>query len=297
MSSELKRFAQFSVLVAAIFAVESSQASAAEPTAADGQNATALSSSSAPAAASATATPKDATAKSESKSRTWQVIFVIEKNSAKCDEALKRLNAPGGDFEKRQKKVGWHIGADKDCDVRIVDREEIPELVAQLNVREYPAVGCVEKGELVRSFKSGCTTPLDCWTLCWLASGVNWQPAKPCPKRPRWKPPDTTRCGATIGQLTGTLAALIDHLSSIYEARTTPGKCRCKWALIRTSTNGRMKSCGRCTTICTRSTARPRRPTPRPPTPAVFNRHGQSTKGAEPSAAGPWRGWTTVDGG
>ncbi len=176
MFSDLKRLAQLALLVSAIFAVASSRAPAAEPTAADRQNATTLSNSSAPAAASATATPKDATAKSESKSRTWQVIFVVEKNSAKCDEALKRLNAPGGDFES-MKKVGWHIGADKDSDVRIVDREEIPELVAQLNVREYPAVGCVEKGELVRSFKSGCTTPLDCWTLCWLATGVNQRPA------------------------------------------------------------------------------------------------------------------------
>jgi hypothetical protein len=38
---------------------------------------------------------------------------------------------------------------------------------------EYPAVVCVENGEILRSFKDGCSTPLDPYTFGWLLKGFD----------------------------------------------------------------------------------------------------------------------------
>ena len=45
-------------------------------------------------------------------------------------------------------------------------------------MREFPTVCCVDEGQIVRSFKSGCTTPLDAWTFGFLAKGLNERPAE-----------------------------------------------------------------------------------------------------------------------
>lgn len=60
--------------------------------------------------------------------------------------------------------------------VQIVDREDISELVKDANIREFPAVVCISEGKIIRGFKSGCTTPLDAWTLGWLLNGRNERP-------------------------------------------------------------------------------------------------------------------------
>ena len=60
--------------------------------------------------------------------------------------------------------------------MQIIDREQIPELVEKLKVSEFPTVACIDKGEIVRSFKSGCRTPLDCWTFGFLAKGIDERP-------------------------------------------------------------------------------------------------------------------------
>jgi hypothetical protein len=110
-----------------------------------------------------------------------RVLFITAKGCAKCDAELARLNAPAGDFAWLR-SGGWRIGPGPENNIQIVDRDAIPDLVAKLKSREYPAVACIEDGEVVRSFTSGCTTPLDAWTFDWLAKGVNERPKAPVPE-------------------------------------------------------------------------------------------------------------------
>jgi hypothetical protein len=127
------------------------------------------------AAKSPSATPSDSNRRTPHSSR---VVFITAKDCPKCNTELARLNAPSGDFAWLR-SGGWRIGAGPENHIQIVDRDAIPELVRKLAPREYPAVACIEDGEVVRSFKSGCTTPLDAWTFDWLAKGVNKRPAAP----------------------------------------------------------------------------------------------------------------------
>ena len=71
---------------------------------------------------------------------------------------------------------GWLIGDGPRNHIQIVDRDQVPELAKKLNPREYPVVACIDRGEVVRSFKSGCTTPLDAWTFGFLAKGIDERP-------------------------------------------------------------------------------------------------------------------------
>ncbi len=104
-----------------------------------------------------------------------RVLFITTKGCERCEQELNRLRKPGGEFEI-MKSLGWKIGEGPENHVQIVDRDEIPDLVRLLKVREYPTVACVVDGEIVRSFKDGCTTPLDAWTFGWLIKGQNERP-------------------------------------------------------------------------------------------------------------------------
>jgi len=72
--------------------------------------------------------------------------------------------------------AGWTIGTGPDKLVQIVDREEVAELVEKMDTHEFTAVACIDHGEVVRYFRSGCTTPLDAWTFGFLAKGINERP-------------------------------------------------------------------------------------------------------------------------
>ena len=106
---------------------------------------------------------------------TSRVLFIVSQDSPRCDAELARLRRPGGDFDAMRAR-GWRIGDNADNHVQIVDREDVADLVSRLAVRDFPTVACVEDGQIIRSFKSGCTTPLDAWTLGFLATGVNERP-------------------------------------------------------------------------------------------------------------------------
>ncbi len=107
--------------------------------------------------------------------RNPRVLFITAAGSEASLTELIRLRSPGGAFEA-MKSRGWKIGPGPDNHVQIVDKEAIPEIVSNLNVREFPTVACVSDGQIVRSFKSGCTTPLDSWTFGWLLTGKNERP-------------------------------------------------------------------------------------------------------------------------
>ncbi|MBS0264529.1 MAG: hypothetical protein JSS02_21525 [Planctomycetes bacterium] len=107
--------------------------------------------------------------------RKARVLFISMQGCSVCTRELTRLRRPGGDFDAMRTK-GWKIGSTPDCHLQIVDRTEIPELVVRYGIQSYPTVIGVEGDEIVRSFKSGCTTPLDSWTFGFLLKGENERP-------------------------------------------------------------------------------------------------------------------------
>jgi hypothetical protein len=114
-------------------------------------------------------------------SQTTRVLFIVAKDCALCDKELQRLRRPKGDFENMLAR-GWKIGAGPENHLQIVEADAIPELIGQLDVRKYPVVACISNGRIVRSFKSGCTTPLDAWTFGFLATGVDERPPGAVPE-------------------------------------------------------------------------------------------------------------------
>jgi hypothetical protein len=114
--------------------------------------------------------------------RNPRVLFITKKGCVRCARELARLRKPGGDFAA-MKTRGWMIGEGPENHVQIVDRDAIPELVEELEVREFPTVACVNDGEIVRSFKHGCTTPLDAWTFGFLLKGKDERPPGSMPEK------------------------------------------------------------------------------------------------------------------
>jgi hypothetical protein len=113
-----------------------------------------------------------------------RVLYISMKGCTACARELARLRRPGGDFDAMRAK-GWKIGSTPDNHVQVVDREEIPDLVLQFGIQSYPTVICIRGDEIVRSFKSGCTTPLDVWTFGFLLNGKNERPASSIPEAAR----------------------------------------------------------------------------------------------------------------
>ena len=110
-----------------------------------------------------------------SQPRNPRVLLIVAKDCPRCDAELARLRRPGGDFAAMQ-ALGWRIGTAPECHLQIVEAETIAELIAKLEVREFPTVACIEDEQIVRSFKSGCTTPLDAWTFGFLLKGTDERP-------------------------------------------------------------------------------------------------------------------------
>ncbi|MDB5392402.1 MAG: hypothetical protein JWM11_8048, partial [Planctomycetaceae bacterium] len=110
-----------------------------------------------------------------------RVLFITTQNCDRCQSELAKLNRAGGDFEAMRAK-GWKIGAGTENHIQIIDRDAIPELIQELNVREYPTVACISDGKIIRAFRSGCTTPLDTWTFGWLYKGRDERPIPPAPE-------------------------------------------------------------------------------------------------------------------
>ena len=121
------------------------------------------------------------------KNRATRVLFITTSGCERCQKELDRLQKPGGEFESMRTR-GWKIGVEPSNHIQIVDAEQIPELIKQLNVREFPTVACISDGEIVRSFKDGCSTPLDAWTFGWLMKGESERPQAVIPEaiRVQW---------------------------------------------------------------------------------------------------------------
>ena len=114
--------------------------------------------------------------------RNPRVVLITSKNSVQCQKELERLRKTGGDFSAMQAQ-GWKIGPEDTNHVQLIDQSEVqPEILRKLDTSEYPIIACIENGEVIRSFKDGCSTPLDAWTFGWMLKGVNERPKEPIPE-------------------------------------------------------------------------------------------------------------------
>ena len=149
--------------------------------------------------------------------RSPRVLLITSKESEACRREVEKLSKAGGVFAAMQSQ-GWKIGVGSDNHVQLVDEKDVPELVKQLDSSEFPIVACVSDGEIVRSFKDGCSTPLDAWTFGWLLKGVS--------ERPQGAIPEAIRVASTgsyplrgnhwtvDGDTNPTKATLVGHLRS-----------------------------------------------------------------------------------
>ncbi len=146
-----------------------------------------------------------------------RVYFIVANHCERCQFELARLNRPGGDFEA-MRAAGWKIGSGPGNQIQIIDQETIPDLIRELNVREFPTVACVIDGKIVRSFKSGCTTPLDVWTFGWLYKGRNERPGAMIPEPARVESTGSYRLRGNHWSVDGDWnppkATVVNHLRS-----------------------------------------------------------------------------------
>jgi hypothetical protein len=121
---------------------------------------------------------------SATKPRKTRVVLITDPDSDRSTSELERLSRPGGDFEQLRGR-GWKIGPGPENHLQIIDRQQAAALVTKLAPREFPAVACIEGEEIVRSFRAGCTTPLDMWTFGWLHKGIDERPPGVVPEAAR----------------------------------------------------------------------------------------------------------------
>ncbi len=105
-----------------------------------------------------------------------QVLLIVAPDDPDSTAKLKELEGEDGPFERLRRK-GWRVGAGAEDHLRIVRTDEVRGLVEAHGLRTFPAVVAVHGGEVIRSFTSGCTTPLDEYTFEWLRTGVATRPA------------------------------------------------------------------------------------------------------------------------
>lgn len=162
--------------------------------------------------------------------RNPRVMFITMKGCERCARELARLRRPGGDFEAMRSR-GWTIGESDDSHLQIVDRRAIPDLISQLNIREYPTVACVNDGEIVRSFKDGCTTPLDSWTFGWLLKGINERPQAPVLEPARVATTGSYRLRGNHWSVDGDWAPSRDKLVSHLRSPNHAGQLASNWRI------------------------------------------------------------------
>jgi hypothetical protein len=130
------------------------------------------------------ALPSSKSEASAAKPRVNRVLFITAVDSKRSDAELARLQKPGGEFEQMRGR-GWKIGPGPENHLQVIDRAAVPDLVTRLEPREYPTVAYIEGDEIVRSFREGCTTPLDMWTFGWLSKGIDERPPGSMPEAAR----------------------------------------------------------------------------------------------------------------
>lgn len=105
--------------------------------------------------------------------RNPRIILIKRDDDEACMAEITRLQFENGVFDmlKNQK---WTIGETGDNHIQIVNVDH--DLARDVKSKEYPRIVCIDRGSIVRGFKSGCTTPLDEWTFGWILTGRDDRP-------------------------------------------------------------------------------------------------------------------------
>ena len=83
---------------------------------------------------------------------------------------------------EKLRKNGWKIGPEPTNQIQILDVDKhTPEADRVFNALDQqmpglPFMVAVEGGKIVRRLETGCTTPIDQWSLGWLATGIDERP-------------------------------------------------------------------------------------------------------------------------
>lgn len=108
-----------------------------------------------------------------------QILFIVEDDCSACDDLQKELEP---EFQA-MRISNWKIDHGFDAHIRIINKSDATEVLKlseeEANEMQLPNVVAIRGGEVVRYFKSGCSTPLDRWTFDWLFTGVDRRPAPP----------------------------------------------------------------------------------------------------------------------
>ena len=104
-----------------------------------------------------------------------QVLFFTAEWCAAC-KVIKNIEL------KALKDAGWRVGEAETDAVRVIDIEKNPNLWKQYGSEEdgLPQFVCIYDGEVIRSLRSGCSTPMDAYGISWTFKGVDERPE---PKR------------------------------------------------------------------------------------------------------------------
>src|SRR4029079_12262793 len=86
-------------------------------------------------------------------------------------------------------------------------------------------------GEIVRSFKDGCTTPLDAWTFGWLLKGKNERPKAPIPEPARVDTTNSYRLRGNHWSVDGDWSPSRDTLVSHLRSPNHAGQLASNWRI------------------------------------------------------------------
>lgn len=159
--------------------------------------------------------------------RKLRVWLVLPEAEGRSTPALEKLQSPGGEFEILR-KVGWKIGAEPESHLQLVSASAATEWLGDLDGKPLPLVVAVEEGAVVRSFQSGCTTPLDRWTFGWLLKGEDERPASAPSEPARVASTGNYRLRGNHWSVEGdwqpSKATVIAHLQGVNHGHKTNGK-------------------------------------------------------------------------
>lgn len=110
--------------------------------------------------------------------RNPRVLVIVADDCPECDARLAELQQAGGAFAALRAN-GWRIGPAADNHIQVVPARDIARQISEWQLTKFPAIVCIDGDEIVRSFSTGCATPLDAYAFGFLLKGVDERPQPP----------------------------------------------------------------------------------------------------------------------
>jgi hypothetical protein len=114
--------------------------------------------------------------------RSPRVLIIVSDDCPVCAARLEELQRPDGAFAALRAH-GWRIGHAADDHIQIVQTRDIAPQIDRWKLTKFPAFVCVDGEEIVRSFSTGCATPLDSYAFGFLLKGIDERPQPPPPEQ------------------------------------------------------------------------------------------------------------------